>query len=382
MRTTLYTLMVLTWASMLIVAPVTSTWVHGADSPAGITALAAEPLLQEHRYALANEITPQAIYGNTVAWSVATGPKCSVAPCTREANLYLVNLAHFHPMLVRNVGHVGYLAAALSARWLVWINGPYLQPGWWLWARDLHTGTTTLIDHSAVEGGPAVPSYPSIALNGDTLVWTRENCLHDCSAPGPSSVHVQNLASGVRHVLAANADACTPLTAISITAQAITWTRTPLSGFSCPATGTSTVIRFDRRSGTITARTVPVASGNTPRSNGNDVIWESWPINTSTIHLSNWHTGRTRTISRPASADPQINQDLAIWKIDNVTGLEALDLHTFRYVRLEHNTSAQNINMVASGPHLGSGRRVIWEETTFLPSSATVKYWLVVADVP
>jgi hypothetical protein len=382
MGSRLSALIFLNCASILTMAPAASTRADSALSPASVAALASRLPLQEHRYALSSGVTPQAIYGNTVAWSVAVGPKCTAAPCTREADLYLANLAHFHPVLIRSVGHIGVLDVALSARWLVWLNGPYLRPGWWLWARDLRTGKTTLIDHSSIEGGPAVPSYPSIALNGDELAWTREDCLRGCSAPGPSSVQMEDLASGARRVLGTNTNPCTPLSAVSITPQAITWTRAPLSGFGCPATSTSTVIRLDRRAGTITARTVSVSSGNIPESNGNYVIWESWPINSSTIHLLNWRTGRTRTISRPASADPQINQDLAIWKIDTVTGLEALDLRTSRYVRLEHNTTTGGLNTVMSGPHLGSGRRVIWEETQFPSESAAFKYWLVVADVP
>jgi hypothetical protein len=73
---------------------------------------------------------------------------------------------------------------------------------------------------------------------------------------------------------------------------------------------------------------------------------------------------------------------MAIWQVDNDSGLEALNLQSFRYTRLEHTTSIGNLITVASGPHLGSGRRVIWEETQFPSTSATFKYWLVVPDVP
>jgi hypothetical protein len=380
MGSRLSALIFLNCASILTTAPAASTRADSALSSASVAALASRLPLQEHRYALSSGVTPQAIYGNTVAWSVAVGPKCTAAPCTREADLYLANLAHFHPVLIRNVGHIGVLDVALSARWLVWLNGPYLRPGWWLWARDLRTAKTRLVGHSAVEGGPAVPSYPSIVLNGNELAWTREDCLRRCSAPGPSTVQTENLASGARRVLATNRDTCTPLTAVSITARAVTWTRAPLSGFGCAVTGTTTVIRLDRRTGTVTSRTVPVSGGNIAYSNGNYIIWGG--SRSGTIHILNWRTGRIRLISQPGSSAPQINEDMAIWQIDNDSGLEALDLTTFRYVRLEHTMTIGNLTTVASGPHLGSRRRVIWEETQFPSAGASFKDWLVVADVP
>src|SRR5579872_3526359 len=98
-----------------------------------------------------------AVYGNRIAWAATIGSCKPTAACSTV--IYTSRISPFQAGVVAHVAHgkarVGYLELRLSDHWLVWIDGVYPAPGWWLWARNVQTGITELVASSANEGGPA-----------------------------------------------------------------------------------------------------------------------------------------------------------------------------------------------------------------------------------